>query len=203
MNLRVLLGAAALALTNAAPSSAQDGSGLGAFIAACTPVTANGTDIRADMTAAGWRATAPSDAEQSLRDLIGAHMHALRPGNSVTEQTAAIAEYVPAFRASLNNPDAGQIYLRGDAVVVVFSQGVDLSCLWGGPDDHEYAEQAAKLGEFSELDAVFTTSSVTFKDTLVEDGRGWIRHTKFTRVTPETQIGPYAVSARIDRSPQQ
>ncbi|MDA9208232.1 hypothetical protein N9O61_05025 [Octadecabacter sp.] len=193
------LGLSALLLTSAC---AQKVSGLAAFIDACTPATATGPEIRADMTAAGWNPQAPSDAPQELRDLIGAHMHALRPGNSVAQQTEAINEFVPAFRASLNDPDRGQMYTRDGAVAVVFSQGEDLSCLWAGLDDADFAAQTADLGPFPPLDDVFTTSSVTFKDELSENGRDWVRNTKYSRVTPETQIGPFAVSARLDRSPQ-
>jgi len=194
----------ALSLSVVLPLSAcvQDESGIASLVAACTPATATGPDIRADMTAAGWVPQAPSDAPQQLRDLIGAHMHGLRPGNSVAQQTAAIDELAPAFRASLSDPDRGQMYTRDDSVAVVFSQGEDLSCFWTGPDDAEFSEQTAELGPFPPLDDVFTTSTVTFKDEFSEDGRDWVRNTSYSRVTPETQIGPYAVSARLDRSPQ-
>jgi hypothetical protein len=190
----------ALSIVAAQSAAAQDALGVGDVMAACTPTGASGPSIRAELTAAGWTAQTPQNGRQDLRDLLGSHVWGIASDTPLEDQPALIDLYVPAFVASLNDPEFGQIYTRQGAVAVILSQGVNLSCFWAGPESATFAAQVESIGGFPQAQDSSVTSA-TRTQTVEAGGQDWTRIESYATLTQDGRIGPDPAAARLDRSP--
>lgn len=197
--------ALAVALTVATPvlALAQDDAGLSSLMAACSPIAATGESIRADLSDAGWSAETVQSGIADMLDLIGSHMWSFMADAPVDAQLGAVNDVAVALRASLADPVFGEIYTRPGEVVVLLTQGVNISCFWAGGEGDIFAARVADVGGFPTPDAPSAVTTASRIQTVEAGGQDWTRIESYAVLTEDGRAGPYPAAARLDRSPVQ
>ena len=195
--------AAALCLALLAmPAHAQEGGSAASLISACAPIAATGGSIRADLTATGWDALPVANADFAIRAVVAAHIWGFAPEATSDDYPGLITQYVPAFRASLNDPVFGQVYTQDGAAAIVLSQGENISCFWAGSVTEDFTAQVATIGALPG-DPAAEKRTASRNQTVEAGGRDWTRIESYAILQGAAQSGPYGASARLDRSPMQ
>lgn len=192
-----------LALLAANPSAAQNASGVDEIISLCHPISATGDSIRAGLRDAGWTAETRQSGAQAARDLVGSQMWSFTNDMTTDAQLAAVDELVFALNASLVDPAFGEIYTKPDEVVLLLTQGVNLSCLWVGNESDAFSARVAAIGGFPNVQEPSSVTTAGRNQTVEAGGADWIRLERYAILADNGRAGPYAAAARLDRSPAQ
>ena len=91
------------------PGCGTEQSGLTSLMEACHPINATGQSIRTILTDAGWEPLAVRNSGSALGDLVGAQMWSFAAEQPVEAQLTQVDDIVFALKASLNDPQFGQL----------------------------------------------------------------------------------------------
>lgn len=173
-----------------------------AFMAACTPVNAEGPGIRDTMVDRGWAPFAPEDRLAGVQGLGAALLWSYYPYLLDSERVENFGLVVDGVGAAADGETAALLGFD-DQVALILWNGDNLSCLWAGPQSEALDRLATQLGGFIESDGVTTRA---IDQTVEAGGREWARRMAVAR-TPVAdlplEVAGRAVTdaARLDRSP--
>lgn len=174
-----------------------------AFMAACTPVTAAGPDIRDMMTERGWSAFEDEDRLAAVQGLSAAFLWSYYPYLLDSERVENFDVVVDGVGGAAAGETAALLGL-GDQIALILWNGENLSCMWAGPQSEAVDTLATQLGGFIESDGVTTRA---IDQTVEAGGREWARRMAVARTPvadlPE-EVADRAVTdaARLDRAPR-
>lgn len=174
-----------------------------ALMAACTPVTAAGPEIRDTLIERGWAPFADEDNLAAVQELSAAFLWSYYPYLLDEERVENFDVVVEGVGAAAQGETAALLGL-GDQVALILWNGENLSCMWAGPQSEDVDTLAAQLGGFIESDGVTTRA---IDQTVEAGGREWARRMAVARTPvadlPE-EVADRAVTdaARLDRAPR-
>jgi hypothetical protein len=174
-----------------------------AFMAACTPVNAQGPDIRDAMMDRGWASFSPEDRLAGVQNLSAALLWSYYPYLLDSERVENFGLVVDGVGGAADGETAALLGF-GEQIALILWNGDSLSCLWAGPQSEALDTLAVQLGGFIESDGVTTRA---IDQTVEADGREWARRMAVAR-TPvadlPAEVADRAVTdaARLDRSPR-
>ncbi|SFR47012.1 hypothetical protein SAMN04488005_2316 [Yoonia tamlensis] len=187
----------------AQPGYAQAEAGIDTMMSLCIPISATGTSIRAGLTESGWTAQTPQSGLQARRDLIGSQMWSFFSDATPSQRLELVDDVVIAVGASMVDPNFAEIYTHEGEVVLILSQGPNISCLWVGPEDEAFDARVAAIGGFPMGVPESTTTTAALTQTVEAGGSDWTRIENYARIDASDRTGPYPAAARLDRSPAQ